>query len=1049
MAQATCELTTEVYTQIGTGRDSTSYQATAVYKGRTKKTIEFVACKTLDAARSNEVCNYSEIARSLNHPHIVAFKNWYRTSHHFWCIIEYCPGGTLLELLEQDKRLPEPIIRIFGADILSALLYLHKNGVIYRDLQPRNILLDEAGNLKLNDFTHAERLLKPFPLSVPDADMIEFMAPELFSDQGVASFASDHWALGCILYRMASGATPFAGPERDETIAKIHGSECLKVVNYSDDLNDLLHKLLRKDCFERIQWADIIKHPFWRDSLTKRLDKTFVDFSPTMLPDQPRIGSNRHYTQMEKPRSTIALPANGRIDFQQTSVLRGQSIKALIMNSKTLEPPTLVFNGKIEALNIRDFDPADFVETANGIASDDPAIRQRTLMDVLSTFDSDVERKTKISFILFLLSQVNSPTVATVLAKSEFHQKLLILAKKEHEKRVPLASGYVLLHAAIVRNAEDIMPVNLSNQALAPLKELGSVRAEKLARKCIMCIGEIVFYIARSKRRLDFPSFAGQVLLEQLTSRTGVAQHYAIRAISNVLTQKRWEEILNIDDVEEAMIGIDTEMTGDVLESYVTCWIMICLHKDTNYVEKMEQLAGEFLVKESATARTLGIILATTVLALPKFAKELEQIIRYPNDGNSVGELKMKALLAICIVYDANIDGFSKISESFFSVLEKIEKDDRDGTAAVAKWTAAMAGKILKKMTGQDNFDLSSVILQAMRIKPCRKEMWTGPFLESFNTMLSKVNFDLPGSENLFQIIELALDKNLCDVMIVKELVRALDSSAGAKFCSLKLIAGVSQRQLQPQFVKFVIANIIPRAVALLSDESIIADLVLRILSYAANADKSLVSKLVDKEKLRLIFARIVDNASANALTAHIIESNETTIDVLVGAGLIDVIVHAMDGPEGVTMLGLIHVVLFPLAKQCNATTYSSQLSSAIEMIAPFAGLAEKLAKLIPQDQKAAQCLYLLISVFTPSPGTGEVSYTAGLNAFGKILKGSSGSSPSEGVIRVIVVLTWAVGRNTYARDAVINSAELIAGLERVQKERATKEVSDLLKAIH
>jgi serine/threonine protein kinase len=82
----------------------------------------------------------------------------YETSNHLWLILEYCVGGDLLSILRQDMRLPEASIHDMARDLVVAMQYLHASSIIYCDLKPSNILLDENGRLKLGGFGLSRRL---------------------------------------------------------------------------------------------------------------------------------------------------------------------------------------------------------------------------------------------------------------------------------------------------------------------------------------------------------------------------------------------------------------------------------------------------------------------------------------------------------------------------------------------------------------------------------------------------------------------------------------------------------------------------------------------------------------------------------------------------------------------------------------------------------------------------------------------------------------------------------------------------------------------------
>ena len=88
---------------------------------------------------------------------------------------------------------------------------MHSLGLLHCDLRPRNFLIDEYGVLKLSDFKMARKIPKTSLGNTPleQRGCFPYMAPELFSTDGVHSFASDFWSLGCVLYELRRGVPPF------------------------------------------------------------------------------------------------------------------------------------------------------------------------------------------------------------------------------------------------------------------------------------------------------------------------------------------------------------------------------------------------------------------------------------------------------------------------------------------------------------------------------------------------------------------------------------------------------------------------------------------------------------------------------------------------------------------------------------------------------------------------------------------------------------------------------------------------------------------------
>ena len=261
----------QFYEEIGCGGFST------VYKGRLRRSVEFVAIRRIEKGHSAKISAEVQVMHAFDHANVLKFQAWFATTNHLWVISEYCAGGDLRRLLLQDGSLPEETVLSFGLDVLAALHYVHSHGVLVIDLRPTSMLINEYGVLKLADFGHARCM--DSPLSSDNEATIQrlallhelspsYIAPELLSRTGGYSAASDFWALGSLLVEMATGLPPYANCRRAEDMVQAAMFAPLPHLPESSELlNDLLQRLHAKRAADRPVWAQLGSHPFWRVSV--------------------------------------------------------------------------------------------------------------------------------------------------------------------------------------------------------------------------------------------------------------------------------------------------------------------------------------------------------------------------------------------------------------------------------------------------------------------------------------------------------------------------------------------------------------------------------------------------------------------------------------------------------------------------------------------------------------------------------------------------------------------------------------------------------------
>lgn len=142
---------------------------------------------------------------AVKHPFIVDLIYAFQTDGKLYLILEYLSGGELFVHLEREGIFMEDSASFYLAEIVLALEHLHRQGIIYRDLKPENVLLDAQGHVKLTDFGLCKEAVAEGGTTNTFCGTIEYMAPEILTRKGHGK-AVDWWSLGALMYDMLTGA---------------------------------------------------------------------------------------------------------------------------------------------------------------------------------------------------------------------------------------------------------------------------------------------------------------------------------------------------------------------------------------------------------------------------------------------------------------------------------------------------------------------------------------------------------------------------------------------------------------------------------------------------------------------------------------------------------------------------------------------------------------------------------------------------------------------------------------------------------------------------
>ncbi|CAI2368902.1 unnamed protein product [Moneuplotes crassus] len=268
---------------IGRGAYSSVY---LVYKKDTGRPYAMkVIKKSINKIEKDRVKLEKKIMTDCYSPFLVKLYCTFQTQDKLFFILEYVNGGELNTKLIKAGVIKEGLARFYAAEILLALKIMHEKNYLHRDVNPRNILIDNKGHIKIIDFGLSKNIKE-------DSDRIEtcgtpaYCAPEIIKG-GKHENTMDFWSFGVLLYEMLHGKYPFLKgtvKSKDEIFKQVLNNKLKIDRNLSPFTEDFLKKLLNKDPAKRLGAngiEEILNHPFletinFKDLSIKKMKSPYV-----------------------------------------------------------------------------------------------------------------------------------------------------------------------------------------------------------------------------------------------------------------------------------------------------------------------------------------------------------------------------------------------------------------------------------------------------------------------------------------------------------------------------------------------------------------------------------------------------------------------------------------------------------------------------------------------------------------------------------------------------------------------------------------------------
>ena len=198
-------------------------------------------------------------AAALTHPNIVSIYDRGEADGGYYIAMEYLDGRSLKELIISRGPAPVSVALDYARQILSALRFAHRNGIVHRDIKPHNVLVDGEGRVKVTDFGIARAGTSQMTEDGSIVGTAQYLSPEQARGTNVDQ-RSDLYSLGVVLYELLTGSTPFTGDTPVE-IAMKHLSQVpeppsAKRHDLPHDVDLLVMRALAKDPDDRYQSAE-------------------------------------------------------------------------------------------------------------------------------------------------------------------------------------------------------------------------------------------------------------------------------------------------------------------------------------------------------------------------------------------------------------------------------------------------------------------------------------------------------------------------------------------------------------------------------------------------------------------------------------------------------------------------------------------------------------------------------------------------------------------------------------------------------------------------
>jgi CRP-like cAMP-binding protein len=202
----------------------------------------------VDNCLEQHVVDERNVMTLTDHPFILKLHSSFWDERYVYLVLELCLGGELFMYLRKYDKFNEQQARFYAASIVQAFEHVHNKSIIYRDLKPENLMLDDKGFLKVVDFGLA-KVVKGRTWTICGTP--EYLAPEVVLSKG-HNRGVDYWALGILIFEMVAGACPFQGDDNMQIYKHIVENKIVFPTHMTPDCREIIRDFTRVSQLTRL-----------------------------------------------------------------------------------------------------------------------------------------------------------------------------------------------------------------------------------------------------------------------------------------------------------------------------------------------------------------------------------------------------------------------------------------------------------------------------------------------------------------------------------------------------------------------------------------------------------------------------------------------------------------------------------------------------------------------------------------------------------------------------------------------------------------------------